>query len=583
MSDLTSLNDIGVIFNTDGISPFKSSCVTIWPVIIALFDLPPAVRMNKDNMIIVSLWVGKSKPPMGVLLEPLRSLFHKLSTIGINIRANTGSTNNKTFHPLFGIFDLVAKAPILNMMQFNGQNGCPTCLHPGVWDSSRYYLPDTTYPARTNDSVIEAANDAETNGKVMHGIKGRSVLTGIIDLVDNVPVDYMHCVLEGVVKWLMERWCGSSNHGCPYYIGRRVKEMDSCLLQQRPPHEFSCVPRSLQKRKYWKASEFRNWLLYYSAPVLASVLPALYFHHYLLLVSTMHILLQVKLNDVQILAAEEMLNIFYQLLPHLYGTKSCTLNAHSLIHLTKYVRKWGPLWTRSLFAFENMNGHITSMLHSKYRVAEQLSFSVDVCNTLGFLANMLNEFEDEKTLQFLSPMSDHVIRRKNMTPIFPKIYCIGGIQSCPLTTCEKDAFKKFCSCNTTEIPSFQKLYKNDTIYHTLKSDGTRDSSVCSYFYDEEKHYGIIQKFCFTPPTVFIKPFKITGSSILNRSGNPGRDNLKAIPEVDIVSAFVVEVSNEMMDISVVKITDLLCKCILVSCKNSSYDYVIQIPNNFEHH
>ena len=43
-----------------------------------------------------------------------------------------------------------------------------------------------------------------------------------------------------------------------------------------------------------------------------------------------------------------------------------------------------------------MNGHIISMLHSKYRVAEQLSFSVDVCNTLGFLANMLNEFEDEK-------------------------------------------------------------------------------------------------------------------------------------------------------------------------------------------
>ena len=33
-SDLNDLNEIDVILNTDGISPFKSSCVTIWPVIM---------------------------------------------------------------------------------------------------------------------------------------------------------------------------------------------------------------------------------------------------------------------------------------------------------------------------------------------------------------------------------------------------------------------------------------------------------------------------------------------------------------------------------------------------------------------
>ena len=125
----------------------------------------------------------------------------------------------------------------------------------------------------------------------------------------------------------------------------------------------------------------------------------------MLLVSAMHIFLQIKLNDVQILAAEEMPNIFYELLPHLYGTKSCTVNAHSLIHLTKYVKRCGPLLTHSLFGFETMNGHITSMLHSKYRVSEQLSFSVDVCNTLGSLANMLADIENEETLEFLSPMT----------------------------------------------------------------------------------------------------------------------------------------------------------------------------------
>ena len=93
------------------------------------------------------------------------------------------------------------------MMQFNGANGCPTCL--------RYYLPDTKYPTRTNSCVIKAASNVEEDGKVVQGIKGKSVLAGIIDLVNDVPVDYMHCVLEGIVKWLMERWCSSSNHSSP--------------------------------------------------------------------------------------------------------------------------------------------------------------------------------------------------------------------------------------------------------------------------------------------------------------------------------------------------------------------------------
>ena len=47
--------------------------------------------------------------------------------------------------------------------------------------------------------------------------------------------------------------------------------------------------------------------------------------------------------------------------------------------------------------------------------------------------------------------------------------------------------------------------------------------------------------------VFVRPFNVIQSSILKRSGNAGRDNLKAIAEVDIVSAFVVEVSKEMLD------------------------------------
>lgn len=75
------------------------------------------------------------------------------------------------FLPLFGLFDMIAKAPVLNMKQFNGENGCPACLHPGTWTSSRYYLPGTRYPLRTNASIKKAGKDAEEKNRAIDGIK----------------------------------------------------------------------------------------------------------------------------------------------------------------------------------------------------------------------------------------------------------------------------------------------------------------------------------------------------------------------------------------------------------------------------
>ncbi len=50
---------------------------------------------------------------------------------------------------------------VLKMNQFNGVNGCPTCLNPGVRTVSQYYPPDDTYDLRTNESVVKNAEDAE--------------------------------------------------------------------------------------------------------------------------------------------------------------------------------------------------------------------------------------------------------------------------------------------------------------------------------------------------------------------------------------------------------------------------------------
>ena len=42
------------------------------------------------------------------------------------------------------------------------------------------------------------------------------------DLVKGVVVDYLHCVLLGVVKMMMEFWFQKNHRGKPHYIGKKV-------------------------------------------------------------------------------------------------------------------------------------------------------------------------------------------------------------------------------------------------------------------------------------------------------------------------------------------------------------------------
>jgi hypothetical protein len=47
---------------TDGISPFNSSAISLWPFYLMNFCLPPDMRATPLNMIVVLLWFGAGKP-----------------------------------------------------------------------------------------------------------------------------------------------------------------------------------------------------------------------------------------------------------------------------------------------------------------------------------------------------------------------------------------------------------------------------------------------------------------------------------------------------------------------------------------
>uniref|UniRef100_A0A1X7TKI8 Transposase domain-containing protein n=1 Tax=Amphimedon queenslandica TaxID=400682 RepID=A0A1X7TKI8_AMPQE len=374
---------LGVIINTDGVPLFKSSRTTLWPVYLEIGNYPPTVRFRKENAVICGFWIGQSKPDMQVLLKRILKAIDNLNILGFSFDSPDGVKTIR-IKLLFGVFDLIAKAKALCMNQFNGHCGCPTCLHPGEHKGSHVYTPGLTYPIRTEEGIEYAVAKGVSENKTIEGVKGTSPLHSYVHLVNGVPPDYMHCVLKGVTKALLKLWTNPSNRSKPFSIRIELKNVDKTLCKQKPPYEFTRSPRSITgDMNYWKASEFRTWLLFYSLPLLLHILPPLYFHHFALLVCAMHILLSKQITDMACGAAEEMLLDFYNLLPELYGVHSCTMNAHSLTHLCYYVR----LWKRAV--------------NSNRQVADQLSCHIDVQIMLQKLYSEIEKKESESCLNFL--------------------------------------------------------------------------------------------------------------------------------------------------------------------------------------
>ena len=110
-------------------------------------------------------------------MQPVMSMLMSLYSLGITMLTPVGI---KTIRAklLTGVFDLLAKAPLLNMKQFNGKHGCSSCTHPGtrLTNNARIYLPTTEANPRTDQTIMAAAKEAEVSEVAVRGIKGVSVL-----------------------------------------------------------------------------------------------------------------------------------------------------------------------------------------------------------------------------------------------------------------------------------------------------------------------------------------------------------------------------------------------------------------------
>lgn len=83
---LTVPEHTGLILCSDGVQLFKLAKQTIWPILLAVTNLPPGIRMNAENLILAGIWQGLIKSLMSLILPPVLGKINHLKANGIVVQ-----------------------------------------------------------------------------------------------------------------------------------------------------------------------------------------------------------------------------------------------------------------------------------------------------------------------------------------------------------------------------------------------------------------------------------------------------------------------------------------------------------------
>ncbi|XP_072143048.1 uncharacterized protein [Dermacentor andersoni] len=300
----------------------------------------------------------------------------------------------------------------------------------------------------------------------VNGIKGPSPLMNLnlFNPVLSQAIDYMHCVLLGVTRQLTEFWLDSANSQEPFYIGTpsTIAKLDKRLLSICPPHCFTRLPRSLADRCFWKASEWKNWLLYYSLPTVPGVLPPRFWRHMSMLAEAIFTLLKSEISPTDLQCAGHLLESFVCRAANLYGTRFMTFNVHQLRHLTSSVEHLGPLWANSAFPFETGNGKLTKIVKAAKGAPTQILERVTLEGELELALHLLSLPHD--VVRFCERLLGNVPIKK-VTRI-DNVCLFGAPVTAMLSERELQSVQNFLDTTCAVIEEYSRMSFEGTIIHS---------------------------------------------------------------------------------------------------------------------
>ena len=366
-----------IVINMDGLPCFKSVSSQVWPILGAL-----RVNGRLSTPFTIGLFYGRDKDKVvDEVLCDFVSDYNECSTTGFWCR-------NRQFK--VQVYAVVCDAParsfVKNVQGHSAKAGCERCMQVGKKKkyTGVYYAKDKG-TSRTDDLVAAAAYKRHS--------KGRSPLSYTnIKLVSQVVLDYMHLVLLGVMRRLLNLWLESTKEreGSTRYrvSGATADAISSVLLSliESCPKEFARKPRSLSHFKMFKATELRTILLYTGLVAFKGKVAANVYSNFLLLSCAMRINLSRTYcsNTDYRRCAKKLVKSFVKQFRELYTKRDVVYNVHNMLHIYKDVKKYGCLDNVSAFPFENHLHSFKRMVRSGSRTLQQIVRRLDESHRHSF-------------------------------------------------------------------------------------------------------------------------------------------------------------------------------------------------------
>ncbi|KAJ8677696.1 hypothetical protein QAD02_013483 [Eretmocerus hayati] len=261
------LRFITLLFNADGAALFKSSNFSVWPIQAIVNELPYRVRTAAP--VTCGIWFGKDKPDMQIFLKEFVFNMNRLSIEGIPCKVGDDIINVKVYCPC-GCVDSMARGPMQALKLCTGYFGCNWCLHPGVYVTPQAgkkgaikYVVMNDIEDRTETETKEQMRQAAASTEDVCGVKNASWLIHLFyfNIIWGFVPDPMHHVDLGLGKQFLERWL-------IILTPNQRSRIDSFMKKIKVPNSVQRLSRPIKDRKFWKAQEWENFILYYSLPIL---------------------------------------------------------------------------------------------------------------------------------------------------------------------------------------------------------------------------------------------------------------------------------------------------------------------------
>lgn len=191
---------------TDGISPSKTSPVTVWPVFLQVLELSPRARQR--NTILAAVYVGPKKPLIAQFLAPVARELRDLRLNGVTWQPSVNEERTSRFMTLIASADSDARYAIFGMTRFNGHFGCTFCYVDGdiIGPGCVLHRLGNAADDRIDREIRKAAEEADRTEESQRGVTSMSALSVIDDFHLRIGqlVEAMHCLWEGNFTRLYE-------------------------------------------------------------------------------------------------------------------------------------------------------------------------------------------------------------------------------------------------------------------------------------------------------------------------------------------------------------------------------------------